>query len=218
MSPLAKGVVRDQADLDLVGGQRRRHRRLQQRPVPCGGSSTRRPRAPCPTRPARPARRRSRRGPSAGRGGGSAAGRSGRCPSARKDASTEASIWARRGVVMLDPRAGMPAGRRDDVAFGDDLDPVAQAGAACSAPPSTVLGHVAAIDVGLVHRGDALREAGLDLGLHMGGAWCRCRRRAATCRRRCATASARRRSRTRSISGAPRRPAASAGVAAGTRP
>ncbi len=69
---------------------------------------------------------------------------------------------------MLHPRARVAAGGHEDVALGDDLQPVAQARAA-QRGAEQLLDPVAAIDVGMVHRGDALLETGLDLGTHMTG-------------------------------------------------
>ena len=71
------------------------------------------------------------------------------------------------GVVIFDPCRAVPPHRRDDVTFGDNLDAVLQCRRVTKRGAQNFLGHVAAIDVGLVHRGYSLREAGLDLRLHM---------------------------------------------------
>ncbi len=126
ISPLVNAVMRLQAQLDLVGDQRCRHRRLQQRPVvrPEVRHADRADLAAGDSRIQRAPRCR----------WWSISG-SGRWISSRSmwsifisfsDISTEAEIWSRAGVVIFHARVGMPPDRRDDVAFGDDLDLVAQ--------------------------------------------------------------------------------------------
>ena len=75
-----------------------------------------------------------------------------------------------RGIVILDARPGMAANGRDNAAFGHDLDPVTQARRRRKGISKHRFGPIIAVDIGLIHGGDALHQAGLDLGLHMGGA------------------------------------------------
>ena len=63
----------------------------------------------------------------------------------------------------------MAADGGDDIAFGDDLHLRAQGRGGAQGSPQQRLGGIAAIDIGLVKAGDALGQAGLDLGLHMRG-------------------------------------------------
>ena len=56
---------------------------------------------------------------------------------------------------------------RDDVTFGDDLHPLAQAGVGAQGVAQNGLGRVTAIDIGLIEGGNALIQTGLNLGLDM---------------------------------------------------
>jgi len=76
---------------------------------------------------------------------------------------------ASRRIVMLDAGGGVTAGRRDDAAFGDDFDLVTQSRSSLQASTQNGFRRVSAVNIGLIHGGDALRQAGFDLGLHMGG-------------------------------------------------
>ena len=156
------------AQFDLVGGKRRFHRRLQQRPVVAlevrhahGAHLAR-----CHQRVERMARFlvvHQRIGPVDQQ------------QVDRLDPHGLQRMFDRggdmggRGVVVFHPPVGVTAHGRDDVAFRDDLDPVAQARCRAERIAQDRLGGVAAIDVGLVHRGDALGQARFDLGLHMRG-------------------------------------------------
>jgi len=70
---------------------------------------------------------------------------------------------------MLERHARVAAHALEDVALGDDLDLVLERGGLFQCNTQHFFGHVAAVDVGLIHRGDALFDASFDLGLHMGG-------------------------------------------------
>ena len=65
----------------------------------------------------------------------------------------------RTSVVIFHPCRRVASNRRHDVAFGDDLDLVLQMRRRPEGVAENFLGLVTAIDVGLVHRGDALLEA-----------------------------------------------------------
>ena len=65
----------------------------------------------------------------------------------------------RTGVVIFHPCRRVASDRCHDVAFGDDLDLVLQMRRRPEGVAENFLGLVTAIDVGLVHRGDALLEA-----------------------------------------------------------
>ncbi|CAI8196214.1 MAG: Uncharacterised protein [SAR116 cluster bacterium] len=72
-----------------------------------------------------------------------------------------------RCVIIFYPRRRMPARRGNNIAFGDNFDLVPQAGTA-QRIAKHFFGHVSTIDIRLIHGGDPLRQAGFNLGLHMG--------------------------------------------------
>ena len=59
------------------------------------------------------------------------------------------------GIVMFHRRSFIPAYGRHNIAFGNDFDFIAQIGYLQSLPKQ-FFSHIAAINIGLIHGGDAL--------------------------------------------------------------
>ena len=70
------------------------------------------------------------------------------------------------GIIILYRRFGIPTHGSNDIAFCNDFDLVAQ-GRTTQRVSKHLLGRIAAIDVGLIHRGDTLIQTGGHLIAHM---------------------------------------------------
>ena len=68
---------------------------------------------------------------------------------------------------MFHPRAGIAPGPNKNIAFGHDFDLIAQMRRGAQGVAEHLFGLIAAIDIRLIHRRDALCQTGLDFRLHM---------------------------------------------------
>ena len=70
---------------------------------------------------------------------------------------------------MCHPLISVFPNRRDNITFRHDFDLIPQPGGGLQRRTKHRLRPVGAIDISLIHRGDTLRQTGLDLRLHMPG-------------------------------------------------